>query len=104
LKNRHGNHYAHGWLDVPAKYDYLKRNLQKRNPTGSRRKKALSAAAAAQTRARKRSGAQGPGSERARQIIADDNQENEKESNDDGDKDDENMMGSEGKDGEGDDM
>jgi hypothetical protein len=76
LKNRRGNHYAHGWLDVPAKYDYLKRNSQKRNPTGSRRKKALSAAAAAQTKARKRSAAQVCRStRRMRKIIADDEDE-----------------------------
>jgi hypothetical protein len=58
LKNRRGNHYANGWLDVPAKYNYLKGNSAKRNPTGSRKKKGLSAAAA-QKKARNRSDARG---------------------------------------------
>ena len=54
LKNRHGNHYGNGWLDAPSKYDYLKRNSAKRNPTGSRKKKGLLAAAGAQKSVKKR--------------------------------------------------
>jgi hypothetical protein len=46
LKNRNGNHYANGWLDVPAKYNYLKRNSTMCNPAGSYKKKGLSAVAA----------------------------------------------------------
>lgn len=53
LKNRRGNHYANGWLDAPSKYNYLKGNSAKRNPTGSRKKKGLLAAAGAQKRAKK---------------------------------------------------
>jgi hypothetical protein len=93
LKNRRGNHYANGWLDVPAKYDYLKANSQKRNPSGSRRKKALSATATAQTNARKRNGAQARRSiGRARKIIADSNGGEEGDSDDE----DENTMDDEG--------
>jgi hypothetical protein len=53
LKNRCGNHYANGWLNAPAKYDYLKGNLAKHNPGGSRKKKGLLAVAEAQKRAKK---------------------------------------------------
>lgn len=42
LKNKRRNHYRNGWLDVPAKYAYLKNNASMRDPTGSRKKKALS--------------------------------------------------------------
>jgi hypothetical protein len=41
IKNKRKHHYKNGWLDVPAKYAYLKHNAGKRNPTASRRKKAL---------------------------------------------------------------
>jgi hypothetical protein len=41
VKNKRKNHYANGWLDVPEKYKYLKQNSRKRNPAGSRSKKAL---------------------------------------------------------------
>jgi hypothetical protein len=93
LKNRRGNHYANGWLDVPAKYDYLKGNSQKRNPSGSRRKKALSAAVAAQKKAKKGNRAQVSRSiGQAKKIIADDNGSEEGEGNDE----DENMVGCEG--------
>jgi hypothetical protein len=44
VKNKRKNHYANGWLEVPAKYAYLKQNSIKRNPTASRSKKALTAA------------------------------------------------------------
>jgi len=43
VKNKRKNHYANGWLEVPAKYAYLKQNSMKRNPTASRSKKALTA-------------------------------------------------------------
>jgi hypothetical protein len=92
LKNRRGNHYANGWLDVPAKYNYLKGNSQKRNPMGSRRKKALSAAAAALAKERKRNGAQAYRG--ARKIVADDDEDDEE--NDEEDDGDENAMHIEG--------
>jgi hypothetical protein len=41
-KNKRGNHYRNGWLDVPEKYSYLKNNSLKRNRTGSRKKRAFS--------------------------------------------------------------
>jgi hypothetical protein len=47
LKNKRRNHYRNGWLDVPDKYRYLKNNASMRDPTASRRSKALSAMAAA---------------------------------------------------------
>jgi hypothetical protein len=47
MKNRRVNHYRNGWLDVPEKYGYLKNNANKRDPTASRTKKALSSTASA---------------------------------------------------------
>jgi hypothetical protein len=44
-KNKRKNHYANGWLDVPARYTYLKQNSMKRNPTASRSKRALAGSA-----------------------------------------------------------
>jgi hypothetical protein len=41
IKNKRKNHYKNGWLDVPEKYTYLKNNASKRDPTGSRKKRAL---------------------------------------------------------------
>jgi pyrroloquinoline quinone (PQQ) biosynthesis protein C len=41
VKNKRKNHYAHGWLEVPAKYAYLKQNAMKRNRTASRSKRAM---------------------------------------------------------------
>jgi hypothetical protein len=41
VKNKRKNHYANGWLEVPAKYAYLKQNSKKRDPAASRSKKAL---------------------------------------------------------------
>ncbi|EAU85505.1 hypothetical protein CC1G_06406 [Coprinopsis cinerea okayama7 len=39
FKNRGGNAYANGYLEVPPKYAYVKDNAAKRNPNGSRVKK-----------------------------------------------------------------
>ncbi|CAA7267807.1 unnamed protein product [Cyclocybe aegerita] len=36
MKNKRAHHYASGWLEVPAKYDYLKENASKRDPNRSR--------------------------------------------------------------------
>jgi hypothetical protein len=47
VKNKRKNHYANGWLDVPEKYLHLKKNSMKRNPSGSRSKKALGTGAPA---------------------------------------------------------
>jgi hypothetical protein len=47
LKNKRRNHYRNGWLDVPDKYGYLKSNASMRDPTASRRKRALLVTAAA---------------------------------------------------------
>ena len=41
VKNKRKNHYAHGWLEVPAKFAYLRQNSRKRNPIASRLKKGL---------------------------------------------------------------
>jgi hypothetical protein len=41
MKNKRKHHYANGWLEVPARYAYLKKNSLKRNPSASRSKKAL---------------------------------------------------------------
>jgi len=42
IKNKQRNHYAHGWLEVPKKYTYLKQNSSKQDSSGSWSKKALS--------------------------------------------------------------
>jgi len=42
MKNKRKNHYKNGWLPVPEKYKYLKENSRKRNPQGSRIKRAKS--------------------------------------------------------------
>ena len=41
VKNKRKHHYAHGWLEVPAKFAYLRENSMRRNPTASRSKKGL---------------------------------------------------------------
>ncbi|KAF9471608.1 hypothetical protein BDN70DRAFT_938823 [Pholiota conissans] len=52
IKNKRAHHYHNGWLEVPAKYAYLKVNAQKRKPSGSRVKRAKTEAAA-KTRAKR---------------------------------------------------
>lgn len=42
--NKHQHAYDMGWLEVPEKWAHLKVNASKRNPTGSRNKKALQVA------------------------------------------------------------
>lgn len=54
VKNKRKNHYAHGWLEVPEKYTYLKQNSSKRDPGGSRSKKALMGVPVAKKRGQKR--------------------------------------------------
>lgn len=46
MKNKRGHHYKNGWLDVPDKYTHLKRNSSRRNPEGSRIKRAKAVLAA----------------------------------------------------------
>ena len=41
VKNKRKNHYVNGWLEVPERYAYLKKNSMKRNPSASRSKRAL---------------------------------------------------------------
>jgi len=70
LKNKRKNHYRNGWLDVPDKYAYLKTNAGMRDPTASRKKKALSSTAAAKEDLR------GPGVQRnkkAARVVENDN-------------------------------
>jgi len=43
MKNKRGHLYGIGQLAVPEKYAYLKDNASKRDPSGSRKKRALSA-------------------------------------------------------------
>jgi hypothetical protein len=50
MKNKRKHHYKNGWLDVPERYAYLKDNAYKRNPTSSRKKRALVAGSRQQTR------------------------------------------------------
>jgi hypothetical protein len=40
FKNKRKNHYKKGWLTVPEKYKHLKGNSNRRNASGSRRKRA----------------------------------------------------------------
>ena len=40
MKNKRKNHYKNGWLAVPEKYQHLKENAKKRDPQGSRIKRA----------------------------------------------------------------
>jgi hypothetical protein len=53
-KNKRKNHYKNGWLDVPDKFSYLKDNASKRDPTGSRKKRALNPAVAKQQTTKQR--------------------------------------------------
>jgi hypothetical protein len=41
MKNKRKHHYKNGWLDIPQQYAYLKNNASKRNPGGSRKRRAL---------------------------------------------------------------
>jgi hypothetical protein len=50
MKNKRKHHYKNGWLDVPERYAYLKDNADKRNPTSSRKKRALVTGNPQQTR------------------------------------------------------
>jgi hypothetical protein len=78
LKNKRRNHYRNGWLDVPEKYAYLKNNASKRDPTGSRKKKALSGLAITNS-------SQGPstqmrnGKKVARPRVTEDSNDNDEE-------------------------
>jgi hypothetical protein len=53
-KNKCKNHYKNGWLDVPDTFSYLKDNASKRDPTGSRKKRALNPAVAKQQTTKQR--------------------------------------------------
>jgi len=59
IKDRRGNHYRKGWLDVPEKYSHLKENAQKRDKSVSRTKKA-SLAPAGSASARNATGSSKP--------------------------------------------
>ncbi|KAJ3501991.1 hypothetical protein NLJ89_g9088 [Agrocybe chaxingu] len=50
MKNKRSHHYSSGWLDVPEKYKYLKDNSSKRDPNGSRVKRAKAELAAKKSR------------------------------------------------------
>ncbi|KAJ3494992.1 hypothetical protein NLJ89_g10700 [Agrocybe chaxingu] len=50
MKNKRAHHYASGWLEVPEKYQYLKENSSKRDPNGSRVKRAKAELAAKKSR------------------------------------------------------
>jgi hypothetical protein len=52
FKNRRRNHYRHGWLTPPSKYDHLKDNSARRCTLGSRVKRAK-VSIAAKKRARR---------------------------------------------------
>ncbi|KAF9470410.1 hypothetical protein BDN70DRAFT_939735 [Pholiota conissans] len=61
IKNKRAHHYHNGWLEVPAKYAYLKENTKKRNPSGSRVKRAKNVMAAKKKAKRKESTAASSG-------------------------------------------
>lgn len=74
IKNKRGNHYRNGWLDVPEKYSHLKKNSLKRDQSGSRKKKAFynadasSSVALAKKRSTKRSEIMSKGKQKMGQL------------------------------------
>jgi hypothetical protein len=79
MKNKQKNHYKNGWLPVPEKYKYLKENSRKRNPQGSRIKRAKSNSSMALS-----TKAQGKGKADVPEETDDEDDEDDEDDGDDG--------------------
>lgn len=75
LKNRRGDYYRNGRLEVPDKYQYLKANAQQRDPNASRKRKAVADASSAAKKQKKNNSR----AKRLKRVVEDEEDEDSEE-------------------------